>query len=135
MPIHDNFQVPASAQALPIPDGSATKFFILFLASTDPTTKQSWCSDVRAALPLLNATFSAKTSPEVHYVYVGQRTEYKSPDNVYRKNWNINFVPTLARYERVDGEVKETGHLIEGELLDKKRISDLLGNQSILSQI
>lgn len=73
MPIHDNFEVPASAQALPLKDGD--KIFILFLASTDPATKQPWCSDVRAALPLLNATFSTITSPEVHYVYVGQKLE------------------------------------------------------------
>lgn len=53
---------------------------------------------------------------------------YKTPDNFYRTNWNINFVPTLARYERVDGEVKETGRLVEGELLDKKRIYDLIKN-------
>jgi hypothetical protein len=75
MPVHDDFNVPTSAQALPFPDGSTTNFFVLFLSSIDPTTKQPWCSDVRAALPLLNDIFSTTTSPEVHYVYVGQRPE------------------------------------------------------------
>jgi hypothetical protein len=76
MPIHDNFQVPSSVQALPLAEDPNASFFILFLASTDEATKQPWCSDVRAALPLLNRIFSAETSPDVHYVYVGQRAEY-----------------------------------------------------------
>jgi hypothetical protein len=75
MPVHDNFKLPNSAQALPFPDDPTANFFVLYLSSTDPTTKQPWCSDVRAALPLLNDIFSATTSPEVHYVYVGQKPE------------------------------------------------------------
>ncbi|CAO2647106.1 Nn.00g080280.m01.CDS01 [Neocucurbitaria sp. VM-36] len=126
MPIHDDFQAPTSAQALPLLDGPNTKFFVLFLSSIDSATKQPWCSDVRAALPLLDATFSAEDSPEVHYVYVGQKPEYKSPDNLYRTKWNINSIPTLARYERIGNEVKETSRLVEVELLDKKQIYDLI---------
>jgi hypothetical protein len=75
MPVHDNFQVPSSAQALPLPDTANASFFVLFLSSTEQETKQPWCSDVRAALPLLNRIFSAETSPDVHYVYVGQKAE------------------------------------------------------------
>ena len=78
MPIVDDFQLPASAHGLQFPNTptSTTKFFVLFLSSTDPATKQPWCSDVRAALPLLNATFTSETSPSVHYVYVGLKPEY-----------------------------------------------------------
>lgn len=52
---------------------------------------------------------------------------YKSPDNVFRTSkWNVPNVPTLARYERVDGEVKEIGRIIEGELLDKDKVDKLI---------
>lgn len=35
-------------------------------------------------------------------------------------------MPTLVRYQRVDGEVKETGRLVEGELLDEKKMRNLV---------
>lgn len=73
MPIVDDFKVPNSAQELDVTEGS--DLFVLYLSSTDPTTKEPWCSDVRNALPLLNKLFSTESSPAVHYVYVGQRPE------------------------------------------------------------
>ena len=35
-------------------------------------------------------------------------------------------MPTLVRYQRVDGEVIETGRLIEAEILDEKKLKDLI---------
>jgi hypothetical protein len=52
---------------------------------------------------------------------------YRTPDNVFRSSkWNVPNVPTLARYERLDGEVKEVGRLIEEEILDKERFKKLI---------
>lgn len=76
MVIVDPFEVPNTAQELQLPTDPNTAFFILFLASIDPQTKQPWCSDVRASLPLLNKIFSSPASPLVHYAYVGQKAEY-----------------------------------------------------------
>lgn len=45
---------------------------------------------------------------------------WRKPDNVYRTKWSVNSVPTLVRFEQVDGDIKETGRLVEGELLDSK---------------
>jgi hypothetical protein len=53
---------------------------------------------------------------------------WRDPKNVYRNNWNVHNVPTLVRYQRVDGEVKETGRLVEGEILDEKKLHDFIGN-------
>ena len=75
MTIIDNFEVPKSPQELLFPAEANPTFFILFLSSTDPVTKQPWCSDVRASLPLLNKIFSDPSSPAVRYAYVGSRAE------------------------------------------------------------
>jgi hypothetical protein len=48
---------------------------------------------------------------------------------VHRTKWNVNAVPTLVRYQRIDGEVKETGRLVEGELLDQKKLKELVAGQ------
>ena len=76
MPIQDHFSVPASAQDLPIPNDASAKLFVVFISGTDPVTKQSWCPDVRAALPRLEKTFSGETAPQLLQVHVGQRPEY-----------------------------------------------------------
>ncbi|KAF2015055.1 hypothetical protein BU24DRAFT_423971 [Aaosphaeria arxii CBS 175.79] len=127
MPIFDHYKVPSSAQALPLPEEPSAKTFICFIASTDPKTNQAWCPDVRAALPVLKRAFGGETAPELRYVHVGQIPEWRSSDNVYRKKWGVKSVPTLARYERIDGKVQETGKLEEGEILDSKKLKSLLG--------
>lgn len=46
---------------------------------------------------------------------------------MFRTTWNVHNVPTLVRYQRVDDEVKETGRLVEGEILDHGRLKGLIG--------
>ncbi|KAF2824234.1 hypothetical protein CC86DRAFT_371615 [Ophiobolus disseminans] len=129
MSIDDDFEVPNSAQDLPLATEPDAKFFILYIASTDPATQQPWCSDVRAALPILNQIFSAPSSPEVHYAYVGSKVEFKeNPSNRFRTDWNINNIPALVRYQWVGGKVEEVGRLKEDELLDEKRVQDLIAS-------
>ena len=53
---------------------------------------------------------------------------WKDLTNNYRTKWNIPGVPTLVRYESVDGTVKETGRLGEEEMLDEKTLSKFIGN-------
>lgn len=76
MPIISNFKLPASASALDRPkEYSAPPFFITFVASNLPETGESWCPDVRAALPVLQEAFAAADTPEMAIVEVGQRLE------------------------------------------------------------
>lgn len=189
MTILKSFPLPSSPSALQIPnekekDSSPSNFFIAFLASKDPLTNQPWCPDVRAALPILEATFqdtttsqgaeeekegtkkSTTTPPVVAFIEVGQKTEYvfsffflffflllslscfltifypsflgkqnrwKNPHNVFRTQWNIHNVPVLVRYELVGEntatttkQVKEVGRLVEGEILDERRLQELV---------
>lgn len=36
-------------------------------------------------------------------------------------------MPTLVRYQRVDGEVKETGRMMEDGILDEKKLYEFIG--------
>jgi hypothetical protein len=76
MPIQDPFQLPESTQDLPLTNDPNATYFLNFIASISPETNQPWCSDVRAALPVLDAAFSAEKAPEVGFVHVGQKPEY-----------------------------------------------------------
>jgi hypothetical protein len=145
MPILQPFTLPKTIGALAIPS-STNAFFIAFLASKDPQTKKPWCPDVVAALPTLESTFTGGKKPQAAFVEVGQRPEYftfsariivnihwplhflrwRDQKNVFRTTWNVNNVPALVKYERVDGMTKEVGRLIEGEILDGEKLAGLV---------
>ncbi|KAJ6171121.1 hypothetical protein N7470_000188 [Penicillium chermesinum] len=117
MPIITDFKLPASAKSIPLPEGPHSMLFIAFVSSDDPATGQPWCPDVRAALPHIKAAFAAEETPL-----------WKDPDNLYRKTWNVSGIPTLARYQRVNGEVTETGKVTEVEILDSAKFKAFLGD-------
>jgi hypothetical protein len=50
------------------------------------------------------------------------RSRWKVPDNVYRKDWGLKAIPTLIRYQRVNGEVTATGRLVETEVSDEEKL-------------
>lgn len=41
---------------------------------------------------------------------------------MYRKVWGINAIPTLVRYQHIDGTVTATGRLVEGEIMDDEKL-------------
>ncbi|KNG83163.1 hypothetical protein ANOM_007932 [Aspergillus nomiae NRRL 13137] len=127
MPLITDFPLPTSPKHLELPEGTDAKAFIVFVTSDDPVTGQSWCPDVRAAWPVLEATFSGPNTPALRVVEVGQKPEWKDLQNIYRTNWKIPCIPALVRYERVNGETVETGKLVEGEILDKEKLGNLIG--------
>ncbi|KAK1638474.1 hypothetical protein BDP81DRAFT_371946 [Colletotrichum phormii] len=132
MPIIHEFKLPDDASALGRNRTNSTApFFITFTTSDHPDTGESWCPDFRAALPHIIAAFSPLSTPEMAFVEVGQRPEiWRVPTNVFRTKWNVNNVPTIVRYELSDGEVKETARLVEGEILDEKRLRLLISKNS-----
>ncbi|KAH8651435.1 hypothetical protein BX600DRAFT_473564 [Xylariales sp. PMI_506] len=129
MPVVADFVFPESPEALALPRDAESAFFLLFTTSNDPVTNQSWCPDVRAALPHLQAAFASDASPQAAWVEVGQRPEWKVPTNVFRTKWNVHNVPTIVRYGRVDGQVKETGRLVESEILDAGKLQKLISSK------
>lgn len=52
-----------------------------------------------------------------------QMCRWKDLDNVYRKKWGVKAVPQLVKYERVDGEVRVTGQLVENEVNDDAKLA------------
>ncbi|KAJ4983984.1 hypothetical protein SVAN01_10539 [Stagonosporopsis vannaccii] len=122
MPIQDHYQIPPSAQDLPVPDSPNATLYVAFISGTDPVTNQPWCPDVRAALPRLQKAFASEDAPQLLYVHVGQKPEWKDLENVYRKKWDVKAVPQLVRYQRIDGEVKATGKLVENEVNDDMKL-------------
>ncbi|KAL4784167.1 DUF953 domain protein [Aspergillus varians] len=124
MPILRDFILPKSASSLDL--SSISPFFISFHASPDPNTGKPWCPDVVAALPYLTEAFASADAPQVAFVDVGQRPEWKELSNVYRTKWNVHNVPTLVRFERIDTAVKEVGRLVEVEILDRKKLRSLV---------
>lgn len=75
MPFIADFTIPESTKLLQLPNDSNSKFFIVFVSSNDPATKQPWCPDVRAALPCIDAAFSSEHAPRLAVVEVGQKPE------------------------------------------------------------
>ncbi|CAP95998.1 hypothetical protein E8E15_007697 [Penicillium rubens] len=124
MPITKNLALPSSAKELALT--SASKLFIAFISSPDPITKQPWCPDVRDALPHINKAFAGDDAPELAIVEVGQKPEWNNPQNVYRTTWATKNIPALVRYEKVNGQVTETGRLVEGEILNKQKLLDFI---------
>ncbi|PWY89870.1 DUF953 domain protein [Aspergillus heteromorphus CBS 117.55] len=126
MPLLTKCQIPTSADQLEFPP-NANVLFVVFVTSDDPATGQSWCPDVRAAWPVLEATFSPADAPQLAVVEVGQKPEWKDPQNIYRTTWKVPCIPALMRFERVHGETVETGRLLEGEILDREKLGEFVG--------
>ncbi|KAF2998630.1 hypothetical protein E8E13_007430 [Curvularia kusanoi] len=122
MPITDHYPIPPSTQDLPVPIDSSAPLFLCFIAGTDPATNASWCPDVRAALPKLQRVFESETAPKLLYVHVGQKPEWKDQGNVYRTQWGVKAVPQLVKFQRIGGEVKVVGQLVENEVLDEEKL-------------
>ncbi|KAI2991325.1 hypothetical protein CBS147482_9028 [Aspergillus niger] len=85
--------LPTSANLLEVPTDK--KLFLAFISSADPATGQAWCPDVRAAWPNIEEAFSSEQGPQVGVVEVGQKPEWKDPQNAYRTKWNVNNIPAL----------------------------------------
>lgn len=62
------------------------------------------------------------------YIFLGL-CRWKDPQNAYRTKWNVNNIPALVRYESVNGEVVETGRLVEGEILDQEKLGQFIGSR------
>jgi hypothetical protein len=58
--------------------------------------------------------------------FADQFYRWRDQKNVFRTTWNVNNVPALVKYERVDGVTKEVGRLIEGEILDGGKLAGLV---------
>ncbi|KAF9486574.1 hypothetical protein BDN70DRAFT_902643 [Pholiota conissans] len=82
--------------------------YIIFYSSV--VDGQMWCPDCRAVEELVKEAFSEDSPASGLIVYVGDRTQWKTPSNIYRQNpWHISSVPTIVKL--IDG--KEVDRLVD----------------------
>ncbi|TIA92168.1 hypothetical protein E3P99_00760 [Wallemia hederae] len=73
---------------------------------------EPWCPDCRNIDGLLKQYFDREGAPLAQIVRVGDVAEWKSPNNVFRTQWNVNSIPTIIRYDNGN----ESGRLVESEI-------------------
>ncbi|WBW72208.1 thioredoxin family protein, peroxidase [Schizosaccharomyces osmophilus] len=116
-------------ESLEVTLGKLTKgetLFVAYLASVDPRTKQPWCPTVRAALPAFNNIFNSSKTLNLVHVYVGNMPQWRTPDNLYRKNFGISAVPTLGRYYRDAEGNLQNSLLVDYDCLDAQKLSKFI---------
>ncbi|KDQ63117.1 hypothetical protein JAAARDRAFT_367548 [Jaapia argillacea MUCL 33604] len=78
--------------------------FLIFYSSRDERGVP-WCPDCRDVEGLVDETFRSQDAPLGLIVYVGQRSEWKTPSNPFRGDpWKIESIPTVIK-------LHEVGHL------------------------
>ncbi|KIK87035.1 hypothetical protein PAXRUDRAFT_691165 [Paxillus rubicundulus Ve08.2h10] len=98
---------------------------LIFFSSRVAETNLLWCPDCVAVEKLIVDTFNLEQGPSAVLVYVGQRSEWKSPDNIFRKEpWNVTSIPTIIKLNNAG---QETGRLVDGQNLVSEELSSFLG--------
>ncbi|KAH9945401.1 uncharacterized protein BXZ73DRAFT_96392 [Epithele typhae] len=86
--------------------------YLVFFASRDQEGKM-WCPDCRAVEDLVKSTFEPPGTPSATIVWVGQRSDWKTPAAPFRAEpWNVRSVPTIIR--RRDG-----ARLVDDEIVER----------------
>ncbi|TFK41829.1 hypothetical protein BDQ12DRAFT_677228 [Crucibulum laeve] len=84
--------------------------FLVFYSSI--VDGKLWCPDCVAIEELVKTTFGPD-GPSALIVYVGDRSQWKSPSNIYRgEPWKLTSVPTIIKLK--DG--KEEARLVDDEI-------------------
>ncbi|KIJ66206.1 hypothetical protein HYDPIDRAFT_109190 [Hydnomerulius pinastri MD-312] len=97
---------------------------LIFFSSRIPETGALWCPDCVAVENLINNTFGSEQSPSAVLVYVGQKPEWKTPDNVFRKEpWNLTAIPTIIRLDEAGEEI---GRLVDGQNSISEEVSSFI---------
>jgi len=102
-------QLPDTWLSAPVGDA-----LVLFFGNLDASGR-SWCPDCRNIEDTVQTQLAR---PGSYIVYVGDRAQWKTPDNRYRKDWSVTGIPTLVSVK--DG--KEVGRL-EDELEDAEKVA------------
>ncbi|ORY79277.1 hypothetical protein BCR35DRAFT_304670 [Leucosporidium creatinivorum] len=128
-------QAPSPAAALSaIPTGSnapspASPYFLIFFASVEESTGKSWCPDCVRVEPTIEQHVPQARSS---LIYVGQRADWKSPENAFRQAFGLKGVPTIVRVESsadqgsLQAHIASAPKLVEGEILDEAKLKDFL---------
>ncbi|KAF5648443.1 duf953 domain protein [Fusarium tjaetaba] len=125
MPVLNDVQLAGPKDLAPLV-GSGEPIYVILTSSNDEETGVPWCSDVRAALPLLKETFDKPAGPKAIYESVGPRPGWKKPDNPHKLAWSISAIPTVIRFELRNGEIVETGRLVEAQVYEEGKLQSFV---------
>jgi hypothetical protein len=81
---------------------------------------------LRLARDLSNLSPPDRLPHSTFEAFADHACRWRDQKNIFRTTWNVNNVPALVKYERVDGVTKEVGRLIEGEILDGEKLAGLV---------
>ncbi|KAJ7786599.1 hypothetical protein B0H16DRAFT_1491024 [Mycena metata] len=85
--------------------------FVIFYS--DVVDGQMWCPDCRVVDEQVKQAFTAPNSPSAVIIYVGNKPDWKSSDNVFRgEPLKITEIPTIVKLK----ENKEVGRLMDAEI-------------------
>ncbi|KAJ9125360.1 hypothetical protein QFC22_000320 [Naganishia vaughanmartiniae] len=98
--------------------------FLVFYSAITPSTGQMWCPDCRDVESAVKTTFDGPDKPKAVIIWL-EREEWRKRDNEARVKWNVQNLPTILRLQ--DG--KETGRLVESEILNSAKLQGLVRNQ------
>ncbi|SNX84495.1 uncharacterized protein MEPE_03204 [Melanopsichium pennsylvanicum] len=90
---------------IPSRQGTLPQYFIFFSSGNPP-----WCPDCVDAQAAVGNVFGG-TNVDGHIVLVGEKSEWKTTDNKFRKQYGIKCIPTITKV--VDG--KEVARLEDSE--------------------
>ncbi|EPE27684.1 Thioredoxin-like protein [Glarea lozoyensis ATCC 20868] len=95
--------------------------YIIFYASINPSTGKSWCGDCRDAEPLIERRF-AEEGRDVEVVFVGVKTVWRDPENVWKKKpFAVEKLPTLLK---ITGD--KWDKLVEADVYDQAKLDAFL---------
>lgn len=91
------------------------KFLVFYSSIVDG---QLWCPDCRRVEQLVNDKL-LNSDLDAVIIYVGDRHEWKTSSNVYRKEpWKVSSIPTIIRLRDGTEEGRLVDEDIEGGLVD-----------------
>ncbi|EGG07685.1 uncharacterized protein MELLADRAFT_105742 [Melampsora larici-populina 98AG31] len=109
---------------------------IIFYSSHDSNTGQMWCGDcVELQSNLINVFENEKyqaLQDQLVYVYVGERDQWRSSDNVFRQSpWSITNLPTILKVLPGEKPLNERispldSRLVEDEANNRERLVNYL---------
>ncbi|KAF9225545.1 hypothetical protein BS17DRAFT_700604 [Gyrodon lividus] len=119
MPLRE-VQFPSDAKSF----GSGKEKILVFFSSRVPETNLLWCPDCVAVEKLIIDTFDSDQGPSGVLVYVGQKSEWKTLDNIFRKEpWKVTAIPTIIKLNNAGEEI---GRLVDGQNLISEELSSFI---------
>ncbi|KAB2569383.1 hypothetical protein BFW01_g984 [Lasiodiplodia theobromae] len=107
-------------------DSGASSFVAVYAShvATPAGGSQSWCGDCIAAEPLVEKKFGGKFGEKCWVVWAGDKAEWRTPDNVWRKApFSITNLPTLIKVTP-EGKWEK---LVEGDVYNQRKLDAFVG--------